>query len=89
MVRSFTLGPDRTKISPVRSSPSPTVRSGQSTRKGRFEVIKNTISCSLQAVGVNLGISFLVEAYAYYQFVYLALRIITYSEMRPESLTIF
>ena len=51
--------------------------SGCSTaRKGRFEVIKNTISCSLQAVGVNLGISFLVEAYAYYQFVYLALRII-------------
>jgi hypothetical protein len=45
-------------------------------RKGRFEVIKNTISYSLQAVGVNFGISFLVEAYAYYQFVYLALRII-------------
>ena len=45
-------------------------------RKDRFEVIKNTINCSLQAVGVNLGISFLVEAYAYYQFVYLALRII-------------
>ena len=30
MVRSFTLGPDRTKVSPVRSGPSPTVRSGQS-----------------------------------------------------------
>ena len=45
-------------------------------QKGRFEIIKNTISCSLQAVGVNLGISFLVEAYAYYQLVYLALRII-------------
>ena len=31
MVQSFTLGPDRTKISLVRSGPSPTVRSGQST----------------------------------------------------------
>ena len=30
MVRSFTLGPDCTEISPVRSGPSPTVRSGQS-----------------------------------------------------------
>ena len=43
-------------------------------QKGRFEIIKNTISCSLQAIRVNLGISFLVEAYAYYQFVYLVFK---------------
>lgn len=51
--------------------------SGCSTvRNGRFEDIKNTISCSLQAAGVNLGISFAIETYAYYQFVHLAMRII-------------
>src|SRR6266403_1313220 len=50
--------------------------SGCSTaRKGRFEDIKNTISCSLQAAWVNAGMPFALEAYAYYQFVHFALRI--------------
>jgi hypothetical protein len=43
---------------------------------GRFEDIKNTINYSLQAAGVNLRISFTVEAYIYYQFVHLNIRII-------------
>jgi hypothetical protein len=51
--------------------------SGCSTaRNGRFENIKNTINCFLQAAGVNLEISFTVEAYIYYQFVHLNMRII-------------
>ena len=43
---------------------------------GRFDDIKNTINCSLHVASVNLGISLIVEAYVYYQFVYLDLRII-------------
>jgi hypothetical protein len=51
--------------------------SGCSTaRKGRFEDIKKTISCSLQAAWLNAGMNFWLEAYAYYQFMRLALRII-------------
>jgi hypothetical protein len=50
--------------------------SGCSTaRKGRFEDIKKTISCSLQAAWVNFGMTLALEAYACYQFVYLVLRI--------------
>jgi hypothetical protein len=50
--------------------------SGYSTaRKGRFENIKNIISCSLQAAWVNAGMAFALEAYAYYQFIYLVMRI--------------
>ena len=45
-------------------------------QNGRFKDIKNTINCFLQAAGVNLEISFTVEAYIYYQFVYLNMRII-------------
>jgi hypothetical protein len=37
-VRSQNSGPDRLQISPVRSGPSPTVRSGQSTYQPRFEI---------------------------------------------------
>ena len=51
--------------------------SGCSTAwNGRFENIKKTISCSLQAAWVNTGTFFVLEAYVYYQFVLLALRII-------------
>jgi hypothetical protein len=51
--------------------------SGCSTaRKGRFDDIKNTINCSLQAAWVNAGIAFALETYAYYQFVHFALRFI-------------
>jgi hypothetical protein len=45
-------------------------------RNGRFEVIKKTINCSLQAAWMNTGIFLVLEAYVYYQFVFLALRII-------------
>ena len=44
-------------------------------RKGRFDDIKNTISCSLQAAWVNAGMAFVLEAYEYYQFVHFTLRI--------------
>ena len=42
----------------------------------KVDDIKNTINCSLHAASVNLEISLTVEAYVYYQFVYLDLRII-------------
>ena len=35
-------------------------------RKGRFDNIKKTISCSLYAAWVNLGMTFALEAYIYY-----------------------
>ena len=50
--------------------------SGCSTaRKGRFEDIKNTISCSLQAARVNAGMTFELETYEYNQFVHFAMKI--------------
>ena len=45
-------------------------------QNGRFEDIKKTINCSLHAAWVNTGMSLVLEAYVYYQFVLLALRII-------------
>jgi hypothetical protein len=45
-------------------------------QNGRFEDIKKTISYSFQAAWVNTGTFFVLEAYVYYQFVLLALRII-------------
>ena len=44
-------------------------------RKGRFDDIKNAINYSLQAAWVNAGMAFTLEDYAYYQFIYFALRI--------------
>jgi hypothetical protein len=43
---------------------------------GRFEDIKKTVSYSLQAAWVDTEMSFVLEAYVYYQFVLLVLRII-------------
>ena len=51
--------------------------SGYSTaRKGRFDDITKTISCSLHAAWVNAGMAFALEVYAYYQFDHFALRTI-------------
>ena len=59
--------------------------SGCSTaRKGRFDDIKNTISCSLQAAWVNAGMAFLLETYPYYQFIHFVMRII--HVMAPTSM---
>ena len=41
-----------------------------------FEDNKKTISCSLQAAWLNTGMTFALEAYTYYQFVHLVLKII-------------
>ena len=43
---------------------------------GGLRISKKIINCSLQAAWVNTGMSLVLEAYVYYQFVPLALRIV-------------